>query len=378
MTPTPVVEDSTVTQYIYDAEGNRVSKGTAHTVLANGVYVLSCDTTQNGFSLTNGYILGPSGEQLSEILFSGGGYSWSHSNIWAGGQLIATDSPNGSGHVLNFEFEDWLGSRRVLTDSSGNIQQTCPSLPFGNGFDCPTTPTEQLFTGKERDTESGNDYFGARYYASSMGRFISPDFKDDDDDDSEPVPYADLGNPQSLNLYAYVGNNPLTHKDADGHFYDALIDPNCGCWPGQPNYAEIEFQLEEFFAAERRGLPLLWNQYFGKKTPAVPPVVPAAQSTPADPNQNKPKFEPNKNKHHQNARGKASAEPTNSEELYNKAIKSNDKPGTWWAQDSDGVLHRFSSDNAGGAHWSGSTAGENGIESQNIPGDIKKAFGWTK
>ncbi len=31
------------------------------------------------------------------------------------------------------------------------------------------------FTGKERDAESGLDYFGARYYASSMGRFMSPD-----------------------------------------------------------------------------------------------------------------------------------------------------------------------------------------------------------
>ena len=51
-------------------------------------------------------------------------------------------------------------------------------------------------TGKERDTESGNDYFGARYYASSMGRFLSPDWSAK----AEPVPYAKLDNPQSLNL----------------------------------------------------------------------------------------------------------------------------------------------------------------------------------
>ena len=49
------------------------------------------------------------------------------------------------------------------------------------------------FTGKERDTESGNDYFGARYYASSMGRFMSPDWSAK----AEPVPYAKLDNPQS-------------------------------------------------------------------------------------------------------------------------------------------------------------------------------------
>jgi RHS repeat-associated protein len=70
-----------------------------------------------------------------------------------------------------------------------------------------------LSTGKERDTESGNDYFGARYYASTMGRFMSPDWSDI----PEAVPYADLGNPQSLNLYSYAGNNPLIHFDKDGH-----------------------------------------------------------------------------------------------------------------------------------------------------------------
>jgi RHS repeat-associated protein len=73
-----------------------------------------------------------------------------------------------------------------------------------------------ISTGKERDTESGNDYFGARYYASSMGRFMSPDWSAK----AEPVPYAKLDDPQSLNLYAYVRNNPLTRVDADGH-----------CWP---------------------------------------------------------------------------------------------------------------------------------------------------
>lgn len=73
-------------------------------------------------------------------------------------------------------------------------------------------------TGKERDAESGNDYFGARYYASSMGRWMSPDY-DNTGDDPEPIPYADLEGPQSLNLYSYVGNNPLYRKDPDGHSY---------------------------------------------------------------------------------------------------------------------------------------------------------------
>jgi len=68
-------------------------------------------------------------------------------------------------------------------------------------------------TGKERDSESNNDYFGARYYGSTMGRFMSPDWNSE----PEAIPFADLRNPQSLNLYAYVNNNPLRMADPDGH-----------------------------------------------------------------------------------------------------------------------------------------------------------------
>jgi RHS repeat-associated protein len=73
--------------------------------------------------------------------------------------------------------------------------------------------TGPIFTGKERDAESGLDMFGARYYGSSLGRFMTPDWA------AKPisVPYADFGNPQSLNLYSYVSNNPLSRADLDGH-----------------------------------------------------------------------------------------------------------------------------------------------------------------
>jgi RHS repeat-associated protein len=62
-------------------------------------------------------------------------------------------------------------------------------------------------TGKERDTESGNDYFGARYYNSATGRFLSPDPKDTS---------AHPGNPQTWNRYTYTLNNPLGLVDPDG------------------------------------------------------------------------------------------------------------------------------------------------------------------
>jgi RHS repeat-associated protein len=71
-----------------------------------------------------------------------------------------------------------------------------------------------IFTGKIRDTETGNDYFGARYYTGSVSRFMSPDWSAK----AEPVPYSKLDDPQTLNLYAYVGNNPLSRVDPNGHY----------------------------------------------------------------------------------------------------------------------------------------------------------------
>ena len=72
------------------------------------------------------------------------------------------------------------------------------------------------FTGKERDAESGNDYFGARYYASSMGRMMSPD------DFTKDTHVAD---PQSWNLYAYARNNPLRYTDPTGQ--EATVNTSC-------------------------------------------------------------------------------------------------------------------------------------------------------
>ena len=53
------------------------------------------------------------------------------------------------------------------------------------------------FTGKERDSETGLDYFGARYFSAAQGRWTSPDWSAV----PQPVPYADLSDPQTLNLY---------------------------------------------------------------------------------------------------------------------------------------------------------------------------------
>jgi RHS repeat-associated protein len=197
-----------ITGYIYGPDGTRVSKGT--------ITSWSCDPSANGFTPSSDYILGTSNEQLTEldINASQGAMTWQHTNVWAGGTLMATYDNDG----LHFYFDDPLGTRRAQTDYAGVLQQTCQSLPFGNAETCAATPTEHLFTGKERDGESGNDYFGARYYASSIGRFMSPDWSAK----AEPVPYAKLGDPQTLNLYGYMQNNPLGGVDQDGHCPNAF------------------------------------------------------------------------------------------------------------------------------------------------------------
>jgi RHS repeat-associated protein len=198
----PVAGIYTMTGYLYDAEGRRIAKGS----ITN---MNSCDPAVNGFqsSTEHDYILGLSGEQVTEMAMdSNNSMAWQHTNVWVGSKPLATYDSDG----LHFYLNDQLGTRRVQTDYAGVPEQTCSSLPFGDSLSCTSSalyPTEHNFVGKERDTESGNDYFGARYYSSSVGRWMSPDlpFADQDPDD-----------PQSWNLFSYGRNNPINSIDNDG------------------------------------------------------------------------------------------------------------------------------------------------------------------
>ena len=131
--------------------------------------------------------------------------------VSSGQELVATENAagNGSPCATCFLMLDGLGNVRVVADGNGNIYARHDYLPFGeetsstdpnrpaaSGFGLVDDVT-QRFTGKERDSESGLDYFGARYYGSNMGRFMSPDWNSNPDE----IPYADIRNPQSLNLY---------------------------------------------------------------------------------------------------------------------------------------------------------------------------------
>jgi RHS repeat-associated protein len=220
---------SMMTQYLYDAEGNRVAKG--------NISSWSCDTSSNGFTATTVFVLGLHNEQMTELTTGSSGWRWEHTNVVAGG-LSATYDADQSGNSegsLYFHLADWLGTRRQQTDYAGNPVLNFTGLPYGDALQAiPVSNldvadgTEHHFTGKERDVESGNDYFGARYYSSTMGRWLSPDWTGS----PTAVPYATLGNPQTLNLYGYVRNNPLSGLDLDGHnsywFGDGTLDNGVG------------------------------------------------------------------------------------------------------------------------------------------------------
>ena len=226
----PSINGGTRYQYLYDATGTRVGKATFTGSFPAINTTCAAPGAAAGFVLTAQYLLDQGGDQVTELNTTSGTMAWAHSNVWAGAHLDATYDTKG----LHFHLSDPLGTRRVQSNTYGQVEENILSLPFGDGLSeviptgAPATAddaTEHHFTGKERDTESGNDYFEARYYSSAMGRFMSPDWSAKE----EPVPYAKLGDPQTLNLYSYVENGPLNRVDADGHA-DQVV-PNSAMTP---------------------------------------------------------------------------------------------------------------------------------------------------
>ena len=102
--------------------------------------------------------------------------------------------------------QDYL-SNRLITNSLGADVAEQGHFPFGELW-YPSTPvTKFVLTGKERDSESGLDNFGARYDSSQYGRFMSPD---------PGNAGANPTNPQSWNMYSYVWDNPVNLTDPSG------------------------------------------------------------------------------------------------------------------------------------------------------------------
>ncbi|MFA7061591.1 MAG: FG-GAP-like repeat-containing protein, partial [Pedobacter sp.] len=160
--------------FVYDGNGTRVKK------------------TASGFSTV--YI-----DKLYEC--SNGGSCAKY--IFAGETRVAlkTDSK------LLYYHPDHQGSTSVVTDAAGNKAEDLAYFPFGETRqESGTAAVNHMYTGQELDYETGLYNYNARIYDPDLGRFLTPD---------TIVP--DPGNPQSLNRYSYVQNNPVNAIDPSGH-----------------------------------------------------------------------------------------------------------------------------------------------------------------
>jgi RHS repeat-associated protein len=208
----------TNTGFSYDAAGNVLADGSnsyswdgaSQLKTAAGVtYTYDGDGRRAEKSNGKLYWYGTGSEPLAESDSSG---NFTDEYVFLGGKRIARRDSSGN---VDYYFADQVESTRVVTNTSGTLLDDSDFYPFGGERPAMTNTSgnNYKFQSKERDTETGNDEFGARSYSSSFGRFLSPDWS------AVPaaVPYADLANPQTLNLYQIVKNDPVLFIDADGH-----------------------------------------------------------------------------------------------------------------------------------------------------------------
>jgi RHS repeat-associated protein len=203
-----VINDGLYT-YAYDVEGHLTSgAGVTYNYDGDGKRVLKSNGTPYEI-----YWYGMGNDALDETDQSG---NFQNEYIFFGGNRIARRDSSGN---VYYYFADHLGtSRNIVQAGQTTACYDADFYPFGGEItytnSCPQNQ-KYKFTGKERDSESGLDNFGARYNTSRFGRFMSPD---------PGNAGATNDDPQSWNGYAYVGNNPTRFTDPDGLDYHVCID----------------------------------------------------------------------------------------------------------------------------------------------------------
>jgi len=152
--------------------------------------------------------------------------------------LIAPAAAQPVAAVTEYYHADALGSTRTVTDQSGAVVRRYDYAPFGEqDSPCTASADRRLFTGQPRDRETCLDYFGARHYRSTLGRFLTIDPALDIS--------AALVDPQRWNRYSYARNNPTKFVDPDGReiavlLGGRLINVGLDTTPvGQPNAAAL-------------------------------------------------------------------------------------------------------------------------------------------
>jgi RHS repeat-associated protein len=182
---------------VYDAE-NRVTSSTGpgsgtYTYDGNGLRVKKVSgSTSTVYAFSGAKV-------IAEYLNGAAPSSPSREYIYLAGALLASVA-NGA---VTYYHQDHL-SNRLATNSSGAATEQLGNFPFGESW-YTATGEKWLFTSYERDSESNNDYALARYYVNRFGRFLSAD----------PLS-GSVADPQSLNRYAYVENDPINAADPSG------------------------------------------------------------------------------------------------------------------------------------------------------------------
>ena len=180
-----VRKNGAATTFVYDGDGGRVKKT-----------VTSGSTTVTTTYIGKLYVC--EGTSCSRL-------------IYAGNQRIALVPmpPSGRTAAPSYFHPDHLGSTGVLTNAQGVAEEHNSYRPYGQlHTHTGTADVAYKYTGQERDPSTGLYFYNARYYDPALGRFISPD----------TIVESPL-HPQTLNRYAYAGNNPVLYNDPSGHCF---------------------------------------------------------------------------------------------------------------------------------------------------------------
>jgi len=134
--------------------------------------------------------------------------------------MVATVEGTGGSAVIYTQHTDHLTGASGVTDSNGDEEQVLDYYPFGDirvNDKAGTFDEQRKFTGHEYDDDTGLTYMNARYYHSGVGRFMSQDVL------AHSANPDLLLDPQQLNYYSYVRNNPLIYNDPSGNGLSALL-----------------------------------------------------------------------------------------------------------------------------------------------------------
>ncbi len=210
---TKAVQGGSNNYYFYDANGKRVRR------ILNGSQTWGGQETWFVYGFEGELVAEYSYNQVSAPLPSAPQKEYGYRG---GKMLVVWDGSQAGDDTLKWLVQDHLGSTRMEANKSGNLGgiRRHDYLPFGEelvastgaqrngvGYEPPASNVKQKLGSKERDTETELDYFLARYFSSMQGRFVSADS------------FTGFAiNPQTLNLYAYVQNNPLRYTDPTGHW----------------------------------------------------------------------------------------------------------------------------------------------------------------